>query len=195
MGFFAFVCAIEESAAGPSSPPLSAASPETCDAWTAEPAQHLIILRSAPPLLDLALLLCFGFGMIPSLLCSLFFSFCVLNRRLHPACLPACPPLASIVAVLCTEPQCRRCLKWLTKNEHWSAFELESAPFLALVLKKIPGLQKQDLVDAKWIWTGGFNLSSPVPFLCVVLSNLCGRVPTSRQTTMGRMEGIARGPS
>ncbi|CAN0253120.1 unnamed protein product [Pylaiella littoralis] len=49
--------------------------------------------------------------------------------------------------------QCRRCLKWLTKNDHWSAFELESAPFLALVLKKIPGLAKQDLVDAKWIWT------------------------------------------
>eukprot|EP00903_Cladosiphon_okamuranus_P022089 g20312.t1 len=49
--------------------------------------------------------------------------------------------------------QCRRCLKWLTKNEHWSTFELESAPFLALVLKKIPGLAKQDLVDAKWIWT------------------------------------------
>ncbi|CAM9647966.1 unnamed protein product [Hapterophycus canaliculatus] len=49
--------------------------------------------------------------------------------------------------------QCRRCLKWLTKNDHWSMFELESAPFLALVLKKIPGLAKQDLVDAKWIWT------------------------------------------
>ncbi|CAM9543953.1 unnamed protein product, partial [Ectocarpus sp. 12 AP-2014] len=49
--------------------------------------------------------------------------------------------------------QCRRCLKWLTKNDHWSTFELESAPFLALVLKKIPGLAKQDLVDAKWIWT------------------------------------------
>lgn len=55
-----------------------------------------------------------------------------------------------------TRSQCRRCLKWLTKNEHWSVFELESAPFLALVLKKIPGLAKQDLVDAKWIWTGKF---------------------------------------
>lgn len=53
-----------------------------------------------------------------------------------------------------TVPQCRRCLKWLTKNEHWSHFELESAPFLALVLKKIPGLSKHELVDAKWIWTG-----------------------------------------
>ncbi|CAM9699858.1 unnamed protein product [Laminaria digitata] len=49
--------------------------------------------------------------------------------------------------------QCRRCLKWLTKNDHWSHFELESAPFLALVLKKIPGLSKHDLVNAKWIWT------------------------------------------
>eukprot|EP00904_Undaria_pinnatifida_P005794 jgi/Undpi1/2344/HiC_scaffold_13.g05727.m1 len=49
--------------------------------------------------------------------------------------------------------QCRRCLKWLTKNDHWSHFELESAPFLALVLKKIPGLSKHELVDAKWIWT------------------------------------------
>lgn len=56
-------------------------------------------------------------------------------------------------------PQCRRCLKWLTKNEHWSHFELESAPFLALVLKKIPGLSKHDLVDAKWIWTGMGNQS------------------------------------
>ncbi|CAN0128710.1 unnamed protein product [Discosporangium mesarthrocarpum] len=50
--------------------------------------------------------------------------------------------------------QCRRCERWLTKNDHWSHFELESAPFLALTLKKIPGLSKQDVVDARWIWTG-----------------------------------------
>lgn len=87
----------------------------------------------------------------------------------------ACPPSPPRNFVqLCPEWQCRRCLKWLTKNEHWSAFELESAPFLALVLKKIPGLAKQDLVDAKWVWTGVYitylsrNLG-PMFVCCVVL--------------------------
>lgn len=63
----------------------------------------------------------------------------------------------------------------MTKNDHWSNFELESAPFLALVLKKIPGLAKQDVVDAKWIWTGKFR-----NFICnrELLVNAAARLPS-----------------
>jgi NMD3 family len=49
--------------------------------------------------------------------------------------------------------QCRKCLRWQGKNEHYVPCQLESVELLALCLKRIPGLGKQELVDAAFVWT------------------------------------------
>ncbi|KAG5192653.1 NMD3 family-domain-containing protein [Tribonema minus] len=49
--------------------------------------------------------------------------------------------------------QCRKCLRWQGKNDHYVPCQLESLELLALCLKRIPGLSKADIVDAAFVWT------------------------------------------
>ncbi|CAM9832117.1 unnamed protein product, partial [Phaeothamnion confervicola] len=48
--------------------------------------------------------------------------------------------------------QCKKCFRWLHNNQ-WVRCELESPELLAVCLKRIHGLNKNDLVDASFIWT------------------------------------------
>lgn len=48
---------------------------------------------------------------------------------------------------------CRTCGRFLNPPNHWMAAALESKELLGLCLKRIRGLNKVRLVDARWIWT------------------------------------------
>lgn len=49
--------------------------------------------------------------------------------------------------------QCSKCLKWHVRQDSWMFYEMESSELLAMVLKKIPGLSKYKLTDARFLWT------------------------------------------
>ena len=48
---------------------------------------------------------------------------------------------------------CRTCGRFLNPPNHWMPAALESKELLGLCLKRIRGLNKVRLVDARWIWT------------------------------------------
>lgn len=48
---------------------------------------------------------------------------------------------------------CRNCARYLQPPKHWVAAELESKELLALCIKRLKGLNKLKLVDARFRWT------------------------------------------
>ena len=51
--------------------------------------------------------------------------------------------------------QCKKCDRWMIRQDHWARHKWESQSLLSVCLKKIAGLQRQDtkILDAGFIWT------------------------------------------
>jgi nonsense-mediated mRNA decay protein 3 len=49
--------------------------------------------------------------------------------------------------------RCRRCRRWRSKGDHYMEAEEESAELLALCLRHIRGLSKEEITDASFVWT------------------------------------------
>lgn len=111
--------------------------------------------------------------------------------------------------------QCRGCGRYLTLTGSWQAAEPESFDLLSLCLKRIRGLRKLKMVDAKFIWTEphsrrlrlritveGEALSrATIRQTCDVVLRVtvrpsapCTRAPWTRALGVGGREGVSARP-
>ncbi len=92
---------------------------------------------------------------VPSVHCCLCGTVAPADRMVEGMCI-ACTNLnvditAGIERTLEVE-MCRTCSKWY-RNPQWIAYEHESPELLSMCLRRIRGLKRLTLVDARWIWT------------------------------------------
>lgn len=80
------------------------------------------------------------------------------DAAMCPTCLASQVDITLGIARTADLVQCKKCSRWYVHKDTWAHHELESASFLAVCLKKIHGLQKMKLLDAKWVWTEPHSL-------------------------------------